>query len=152
MELQIYRPELDDLDDLSILFDRYRVFYKQKSDLLGAKEFIGERIRNEDSYIFLARNNDGVAVGFSQLYPSFSSQSIQRMWILNDLYIEKSFRRHGIAQALLSSAQDLAIKSGSKGLLLCTQTTNVNAQALYEKVGFVELADYKWFFQEAKHA
>ena len=151
MEFQIYKAELDDLEDLLVLFDQYRIFYKQKSDLQGGREFLGERIRVNDSYIFIARNNDGLAAGFSQLYPSFSSQSMQRMWILNDLYVEESFRRHGVARALLSKSKDLAIKSGSKGLLLCTQTTNVKAQALYEQVGFVQLSDFKWFFQEAKH-
>ena len=152
MEFQVYRAGLDDLDVLSVLFDQYRVFYQQESDLQGARNFLGERIRGDDSYILMARNNSGSAVGFSQLYPSFSSQSMQRMWILNDLYVEEQFRRHGVARALLSRAQGLAKESGSKGLLLCTQTTNVKAQALYTRVGFVQLSDFRWFFQAANRA
>ena len=144
--MKISLASLDDLDELAVLFDAYRVFYKNPSDTLGAKDFLRDRLDLQESIIYIARNEKQEALGFTQLYPIFSSQSMQRSWLLNDLYVAESCRRQGIAEALLNEARALSSREGAKGLMLCTQYSNTKAQALYEKFGFKPLDDFKWYF------
>lgn len=117
------------------LFDQYRVFYRQPSDPALAQAFIAERVANRESVIFLALQ-DGEPVGFTQLYPSFSSVSARRTWILNDLYVVPSCRGQGVGSALLERARAHAQETGAKGLGLQTAVDNLNAQRLYEALGY----------------
>ena len=123
------------LQDVAKLFDQYRVFYNQPSNLPDAEQFLAERFRNQDSSIFLALD-DGVGVGFTQLYPSFSSVSMQRIWILNDLFVLASHRRQGIAKQLMQAAAAYARETGAIRLALATQKQNIAAQALYKSLGY----------------
>jgi GNAT superfamily N-acetyltransferase len=117
------------------LFDAYRQFYEEPSDLEGAKNFLVERLRRGESVIFLAWEG-GQCVGFAQLYPSFSSSSMKRIWILNDLFVLSSARGHGVGRALLEQSKLLAIESGAKELTLETAKNNLTAQRLYEGCGW----------------
>lgn len=133
----VLRATLADLDDLAMLFDAYRVFYRKPSDPATAREFLRERIARDDSVIFLARDDaDRAALGFTQLYPSFSSVSARRLWILNDLYVAESARRRGVARALMESARKYAMQTGALRLVLATAKDNAQAQALYESLGY----------------
>lgn len=132
------RATLDDLDDLATLFDAYRVFYRQPSDPVRARAFIGERLRRDDSVIFIARDPaSAVALGFTQLYPAFSSVSARRIWILNDLFVAPDVRQRGVARALMERARSLAAETGALRLILETAEGNRPAQALYEALGYV---------------
>ena len=102
--ITLIKGSLEHLDDLAAMFDEYRIFYKQSSDLQGAKSFLKDRIANEESIVFMAFLNNK-AVGFTQLFPSFSSVSMKPLLILNDLYVHKDFRQKGIGEALLIHAQ-----------------------------------------------
>lgn len=118
------------------LFDGYRQFYRQASNPEAARHFLNERLVNADSVIFLA-TDDSLGVGFVQLYPSFSSVSMQRLWILNDIYVDPTARSQGIATALLARARQFAVDTGAKGLILATATSNTTAQRVYEQFGFL---------------
>lgn len=125
------------LEILAALFDEYRVFYQQPSDLEGARKFLRDRLIHRDSVIFLALADGEAAVqgaGFTQLYPSFSSVSMQPIWILNDLYVHPAFRRNNVARELMNRAQTYAIQSGAIRLELETGANNTSAQALYESL------------------
>ncbi|MEK6226106.1 MAG: GNAT family N-acetyltransferase [Chloroflexota bacterium] len=74
--------------------------------------------------------------GFTQLYPSFSSVSLKRLWILNDLFVRSDIRRGGVGRALLERARRHAVDTGAKGLVLNTGVTNTPAQTLYESCGW----------------
>jgi GNAT superfamily N-acetyltransferase len=126
---------VDDLDALVPLFDGYRQFYRQASDAAGARRFLRDRIENEQSVIFLALA-DGAAVGFTQLYPSFSSAGMARIFVLNDLFVAPEARRCGAGGALLNAAAKYARNSGAVRLTLSTELTNTAAQTLYEKTGW----------------
>jgi len=117
------------------LFDAYRQFYGQDSDVENASLFLQERLAARDSVVFLAYD-EGDAVGFTQLYPSLSSVSLNRTWILNDLYVEPRARRNGVAKLLIHRAKDHALSTGATKLVLATASDNVLAQRLYEKHGF----------------
>lgn len=130
------RPaEAGDLEALVPLFDAYRVFYACPSDPAAARAFLAARLDAGDSRIFLAVR-EGRAVGFTQLYPSFSSLSMRRVWILNDLYVAPEARRTGAGRALMSAAESFARADGAKGLALATQIGNRTAQGLYAKMGY----------------
>jgi GNAT superfamily N-acetyltransferase len=147
-EVRSVRAELDDLDALVPLFDAYRRFYGQASDLPGARAFLADRFKRGESVIFLAVV-DGAIVGFTQLYPSFSSVSMRRLWVLNDLFVTPDARKSGAGRALLERAERWAAETGAKGLTLSTQVTNPGAQRLYEACGWTkddEFLHYHRFF------
>jgi GNAT superfamily N-acetyltransferase len=126
-----------DVDAVAPLFDAYRQFYQQPSDLALARAFIAERLARSESVIFLAER-DGQAVGFVQLYPLFSSTSARprRLWLLNDLFVSPSARGGGVARALMERARRLGEDTGAAGLELATARTNAPAQRLYESLGW----------------
>ncbi len=135
MTLSILRATPSELDKLTPLFDGYRQFYEQASNLVGARQFLYDRMVRHQSAIFLALD-DEEAVGFTQLYPSFSSASMQRLWILNDLFVAAAGRRQGVGEALLERARQFAVEDGAKGLMLETAVSNTTAQKLYERLGW----------------
>lgn len=142
--IDIQTASLEDLDLLVPLFDNYRVFYEQQSNHDAARQFLTNRISKNESHIMLAVE-DQKGVGFTQLYPLFSSVSMQRMHVLNDLYVLPDCRGKGIATLLLNSAKEFALKNESKGLALETNKTNP-AQELYERLGWVKDEDYLHYF------
>lgn len=122
-----------DLQQLAKLFNQYRIFYKQESDIDGAVNFISERFRLNDSHIIVALNDSNAVLGFTQLYPSYSSVSMQRTYILNDLFVSENFRKKGVGEVLLKAAKQFSNDQNSKGLTLETDNNNP-AQHLYERL------------------
>ncbi len=143
---EIVRAGSADLEPVARLFDAYRQFYEKPADPERARTFMAERLGNGDSVVFLARvPEDGTALGFTQLYPSFSSVSAQPIWILNDLYVIPEARRSGVARALMLTAEAFARETGAKRLTLSTAHTNAQAQALYESLGYQQDMDYRHY-------
>jgi GNAT superfamily N-acetyltransferase len=135
--MEIILAQLEHLEEISKLFDRYRIFYKQSSDIAAATKFLQERFEQKDSTIFLALEADR-AIGFTQLYPSFSSVSMRRIWILNDLFVEEDFRKKSVAKLLMSAAEKFARETGAVRIVLSTQISNIVAQKLYESRGYIK--------------
>lgn len=127
------------LVELAQLFDQYRIFYQQDSDLEAAQAFLSERFCHRDSVILVASDQQAGErlVGFVQLYPSFSSVSMRRIWILNDLFVQPSHRGQGVGRQLLDAAEQYARETGAIRVVLETQVSNLPAQALYESRGYV---------------
>lgn len=124
-----------DVDAVAGLFDLYRQFYRQASDVDGARVFLRDRLEREQSAIFLAI--DGAEpVGFTQLFPSFTSAGMARIFILNDLFVAQSARGRGVGTALLRQAAEFARGEGAVRLFLSTETGNLTAQSLYEREGW----------------
>ncbi|MDR6943287.1 GNAT family N-acetyltransferase [Mucilaginibacter pocheonensis] len=119
------------------LFNQYRIFYKQPSDMALAETFIKNRLENNESVIFAAIDH-GEAVGFTQLYPLFSSVKATKNWLLNDLFVDADHRKQGIGEALLKAAAGFAKTHGATFLQLETAVDNYTAQSLYEATGFVK--------------
>ena len=140
----IITATLDHIEDLVPLFDAYRVFYKQQSDPEAARAFLSERLYLGESMIFLAYH-EGRPVGFTQLYPLFSSTSMKRIWLLNDLYVVPDLRGQRIGEQLIQRAADVMRSFGAVRLKLSTQTTNLSGQKLYERVGFVRDTDFYYY-------
>ncbi|WP_150272921.1 GNAT family N-acetyltransferase [Paenibacillus tepidiphilus] len=134
------------------LFDAYRRYYKQGSDVPGAERFLRQRLEAGESVLFLAVTGEGPekrAVGLAHLYPSFSSVTLEKLWILNDLFVAEEQRGQGIGTLLLQRVEAFARETGTKGLTLTTMTDNTGAQRLYEANGYVrdeEFVTYDLFY------
>lgn len=150
-EIQIRQADGSDLNAVAGLFNQYRIFYGKQNDAAGAARFIGERLTLQDSVIFVAaacragREALWETAGFVQLYPSFSSLSMSRLWILNDLYVAKEFRGNGIGRRLLYQAKEHAARSGASGITLSTHPDNLAARRLYESAGYVEDSEFLYY-------
>ena len=126
---------LADLEAVVPLFDAYRQFYQQASDLTAARTFLRDRFQHGESVIILAWDGNE-PVGFTQLYPSFSSVSMARTFVLNDLFVAPSHRRLGVGALLLQAAVAHGQALGAVRMSLTTNIANTNAQAVYEAQGW----------------
>ena len=143
--ITIHQATINDLEVLSVLFDGYRQFYGRDSDVAAAKQFLLDRFNHGESVLFLALEGSN-PIGFTQLYPSFSSVSLGRILILNDLFVSASGRRKGAGSALLSAAVEYAKAVGAIRLGLSTALTNTTAQALYEADGWERDDDFFYIY------
>lgn len=144
-EVNVRRADRDDLPALAVLFDAYRVFYAQASDLERARTFIGERLSNGDSHLLLALDGHGNALGFTQLYPSFTSVGTARIEILNDLFVVPQARGLGVGRSLLRRAAKDARGRGAVKLVLSTALDNLPAQTLYAAEGWERDTEFAGF-------
>lgn len=122
-----------DTNAVAELFDAYRQFYEQAADLELAQSFIADRLKWQDSVIFVAQDGDHL-VGFCQLYPTFCSVIAARIAVLYDLFVDVNARKTGAGRALMLAAQEYAANNGYARLDLSTAKTNLTAQALYESL------------------
>lgn len=139
--IHILHASEEQLDDVAVMFDRYRVFYGRESDLNAARSFLVQRMTDQDSVVFIAYV-DSQPAGFAQLYPSYSSVSLARTWILNDLFVNEDFRRKGVAQSLLDRSVQHAKESQSAFVSLVTGVENHSAQSLYESAHWLKDEEY----------
>lgn len=142
MTFQALRATTIHLDAVANLFDAYRGFYGQPSNLEQSRAFIAERMALNESSIFLVQDDHGEALGFVQLYPSFSSIDAHRTWLLSDLFTAPFARGRGVGRLLMNTARDFALQTGAKGLVLETATDNFSAQGLYQSLGWVRDTGY----------
>ena len=143
--MKIRRASIEDLPQLVVLFEAYRAFYHKPSDFAGAHTFLEERLKNGDSEIFVAENNEELA-GFVQLYPIFSSTRLKRYWLLNDLFVMADDRGKGYSKQLIEAAKNLCSQTNACGILLETDKTNSVGNRLYPACGF-ERYDHANFYE-----
>lgn len=144
-QMKIRKIELNDIKNLSELFNDYRIFYEMESDLEGAKKFLLERIKNKESEIFVAENPENNLIGFVQMYPIFSSTRMKRLWLLNDLFVVENHRGLGVSVLLINKAKELCIETNSCGIVLETAKSNDIGNKLYPKAGFSMDLDHNYY-------
>ncbi len=145
--ITITRATVSDVPAIAPLFASYREFYKKPDgDPARCEVFLHDRLTRNESIVFVALPGRGHSApanvpqpisGFAQLYPTFISVGLARVWHLNDLFVAPTFRRHGVALALVQHCIAFARQDGAARLTLETQVNNAAARALYEKLGFV---------------
>ncbi len=126
---------LSDVDDIAPLFDAYRMFYEQPSDLDGAKAWIRDNMIRKRATLFVFQENDGL-LGFTQLYPAFCSVEMKPFYVLYDVYVDPKARQRGVASTLLRHAHAWAKSQGATRVDLETAHTNITAQSVYEALGY----------------
>ena len=79
---------------------------------------------------------DGEAVGFAalRLVPCVFYANPHAE--LTELYVEPTYRRRGVARALLEYAETLAHAQGAESLFILTSFDNYEAQRLYRLLGY----------------
>lgn len=148
--MKIRRAERRDLLQLTLIFNQYRIFYKQEQNLQACKTFIKRRLENNDSYIFVAVI-DAQLVGFVQLYSSFSSVAMEKLYILNDLFVLEDMRHKDIASKLMQRAEEFANNNQACRLVLETHKNNLAAQKLYIKRGWKKEFESFYFHFNCKN-
>ena len=133
---EISRATVSDLAELHVLVEKYRAFYKQPENE-KTLSYLEQRLKNDQAVVFIARV-DGEAVGFTLLYPTFSTVSLSDIWLLNDLYVDESARGKGIANQLMDVAEVAAKEAGATRVFLRTAKDNLPAQSLYEGRNWVK--------------
>lgn len=132
--ITVRRAVSADVPRLQPLYAGYRTFYHGTPDEAGELRFLSERLERGESVIFVAEL-EGKPLGFTQLYPTFSSVAMRRLWILNDLFVLPNARRAGVGARLLRRAKEWARETDAEGLTLETARDNP-AQRLYEAEGW----------------
>jgi len=133
---EISRATVSDLAELHGLVEKYRAFYKQPEND-KTRSYLEQRLNNDEAVVFIARL-EGKAVGFTLLYPTFSTVSLSNIWLLNDLYVGESARGKGIASQLMDVAEAAAKAAGATRVFLRTANDNLPAQSLYEGRNWVK--------------
>lgn len=133
--INVHQAVQADIEALVPLFDGYRQFYGRPSDIPAVREFLLARFNHGESTLFIAHEGN-TPVGFTQLYPSFSSVSLARVFVLNDLFVHEQARRKGVASKLMTAAIEFAKSLGAVRVSLSTATANESAQALYQSAGW----------------
>lgn len=145
MNFTIRKASLEDLEQASELFNLYRIFYRQSSDLVAGKAFLKERLLNGESDIFLAWV-DGKAVGFVQLYKLFHYIKLEKQWLLSDLFVCPEYRGKGISIGLIDRSKKWCEETNACGLMLETEKTNDIGNQLYPKCGFEYDALHNYYY------
>jgi len=134
--MNIRTIEKEDLDIVSRLFNDYRFFYRKEPDIAGSKQFLSERLENNDSKIYVCEYENDNIVGFVQLYPLFSSTRMKKLWLLNDLFVHPDYRGKGVSIQLIEKAKELVRETKACGMFLETEKSNAIGNNLYPKTGF----------------
>jgi len=143
--MRIIQATLEHLDLLTPLFVKYREFYGSLPYPDSSRAFLEKRLHRKESVIYLALpdDDDGRLLGFCQLYPSFSSLSLKRVWILNDIYVAEDARRQLVADNLMRTAKKMAKETQAVRMRVSTSSDNLVAQKTYESMGFREDSEFK---------
>ena len=132
-------PKMATSDDANIIgevFDLYRIFYNQVSNVSVAQQYVFERLKKNESTIFFVEEN-GICLGFTQLYPTFDSVNVRKKIVLYDLFVREEHRRRGIAESLMNTVKEYAFQNNFGSIELSTNKTNLPGQTLYESLGYV---------------
>ena len=145
--ISIQKFDNQDIGDLAQVFDLYRIFYQKESDIKGAEQFLKARMKNNESVIYIALDNEkNKIVGFVQLYPLFSSTRMQKLWLLNDLYVIETYRSKGISKMLIDAGKNLCKDTNACGLMLETAKDNIIGNQLYPATDFVLDTEHNFYF------
>lgn len=142
--IKILQADITDAEDVADLFDQYRQFYEKAPDAVLTRQFITERMKNQQSIILVAENDEKI-VGFCQMYPTFCSVEAAPIMVLYDLFVSPQARKIGAGRELMLAAKDYAKQNGFTRLDLSTAKTNVHAQALYESLGWQKDSQFHYY-------
>jgi GNAT superfamily N-acetyltransferase len=90
-------------------------------------------------------NEENIMVGFVLLYPLFSSTRMEKLWLLNDLYVDENHRGKGYSIALINRAKELCKETKACGLMLETSKENAIGNRLYPTTGFTLDKDHNFY-------
>ena len=142
MSIEIKKISISEINDVVKLFDKYMVFYEQESNPEKYKLYLENRLNNNEATIYVAYSSDTTPIGFVLNYHTFSSVSLGKIIVLNDLFVLENYRTEGVGNKLIDCSINLAKEVGAVRVDLGTAKDNFKAQALYEKIGFIKDTEY----------
>jgi ribosomal protein S18 acetylase RimI-like enzyme len=95
---------------------------------------LGEVVASPATDLFIALSDDGTLVGISTL-AVFRIPTGLRAWI-EDVVVDESARRSGVAEALTQAMLDRAREQGCITVDLTSRPSREAANNLYQKIGF----------------
>jgi ribosomal protein S18 acetylase RimI-like enzyme len=141
--MRIIQATPEHLDLITPMFIKYREVFGEPAYPEQSRAFLAKRLERDESVIYLALADDeDRPMGFCQLYPGYSSLSLERLWVLNGLYVEEDARRQQVADRLLQVARKMAKETNAVRLRVATRADNLAARALYESIGFEQDAEF----------
>ena len=141
----IRQATIQDLQRIVPIFDSYREYFGQKKDPEMVEEFLFDRFEHLESVFFIAEQR-GEVIGFAQLYPVFSSLTLQRVWLLNDFFIAEVFRSSGVGSQLFTAVKEFTLLTKSKGIELSVEHINKKAWSFWEQQGFKQDEEFRYYF------
>lgn len=142
----IARATPQDVAQIVPLFDAYRAFFAGRQSTDESRRFLQDRFLHGESVIFLAKLGEQ-AVGFTQLYPLWSSWYCRRIWFLSDLYVSETARKRGIGARLVERAVEHARETNAVSIMVELPRREPHLTEFYARLGFhrddvFELARY----------
>jgi len=144
--IDILRAAPEHATKISEVFDLYRQYYGEISDIEASESFLRDRIKASEAIIFFAEDPFGKAVGFVLAYPIFCAVLYRRDLLLGDLFVLEGLRGKGIGHRLLQAMKEHGVEINSKATLLATEQDNLKAQGLYESLGFKHDTDRRYYY------
>jgi ribosomal protein S18 acetylase RimI-like enzyme len=106
---------------------------------MRAHRFLESRIKQ--GRIVVAKTSEDV-IGMLIIAPDgFFLQGGPQVWLLSDLWVDRGWRRQGIATALIHAAEERARQLGVDELRLSVYQKNGPARVLYSGQGYEPLAE-----------
>ncbi|HEY0798237.1 MAG TPA: GNAT family N-acetyltransferase [Candidatus Baltobacteraceae bacterium] len=123
---------------MATLFDVYRQTFGYPSERTNALAYIRGCVSGGEVPVFTAYSESRLQepLGFTILYPTFSSILMQRTWQMQDLFVIEGARRRGIARALVENAIKFARQQGADEFTLLSRVESEPAAALFASLGF----------------
>lgn len=144
-KLSIRQATIHDLPKLVPIFDSYREYFGQRKNPKEAEKFLFEKFEHLESIIFLAEQNSGI-LGFAQLYPVFSSLTLERVWLLNDFFVAEEYRYRGVGKELFIHIKEFTLLTNAKGIELTVEHSNSSAWKFWERQGFTLDEEFRSYY------
>jgi GNAT superfamily N-acetyltransferase len=126
-----------DLPELMPLIRAYLDFYEvnppEESMLALSRSLLADP--DLEGVQFIARGDDGLAIGFASLFWTWATTRGGRLGVMNDLFVAPEARGSGAAEALIDACRERCVQRGAVALEWQTAVDNHRAQALYDRVG-----------------
>jgi ribosomal protein S18 acetylase RimI-like enzyme len=85
----------------------------------------------------MVATDDNVVVGYVQFRQPTPLPSNSHVWQINGVAVDPSYQRLGLGRTLMEAAIDEITSRGAQRITLRVLSTNLTAQRLYERCGFV---------------
>lgn len=137
MEVMIRQAERWEIDQMLVLLEE--LFSIEKDFVFDASksrkglEMFMEK--SDDNALFVAINNEQV-VGMCSVQTVVSTAEGQKAGIIEDLVIDKQFRRNKIASLLTKTIKKWALRRGLGRLQLLADINNTEAYDFYKNTGW----------------
>nr|WP_263323282.1 GNAT family N-acetyltransferase [Neobacillus sp. Marseille-Q6967] len=136
---------IQDLGRIIPIFDSYREYFGQPKNPEAVERFLFQKFERLESIIYIAEQ-DSEVIGIAQLYPVFSSLTLERVWLLNDFFISEQYRNRAVGTMLFNKVKEFSSLTKAKGIELTVEHVNQKAWQFWERQGFKLDEEFRSYF------